>query len=308
MREHVWTWPIAGYLFLGGLGAGMTLVVAAADLFLGLGSLFALSILGAIVALGLGSFLLIFELGRPLQFWRVFSRQTAVLTFGAWMVIGLVIIDVLYFSFLSAWFPWSGLSGGQAVFAVLAAVLSCGVLIYTGVELSSMKARSFWNTPALPVLFVASGILTGAGADLALVGLWPSPENVLMLLVAKELLALATLGLIVTTLFITLLYVLMMFTSANAIAHRAAARWLTGSYAAAFWGGLIGAGLVLPLLLLTVGGSFALALSSVLVIVGGLFLRFLVVYSDDRKEFDGEALRKSRLPRGDEEFLKSDWG
>jgi formate-dependent nitrite reductase membrane component NrfD len=293
---------------LGGLGAGMTLVAAAADLLLGLGSMFSLCVLCAIVALGLGSFLLIFELGRPLQFWRVFSRQTAVLTFGAWMVMGLVGIDVLFFSFLCAWFAWSALSGGQGVLAVLGAVLSCGVLIYTGVELSSMKARSFWNTPALPVLFVASGILTGAGADLALAGLWPSPENTLMLLVAKEILSLAALGFAVATLFITLLYVLMMFTSANAVARRAAARWLTGSYAAAFWGGLIGAGLILPLLLLVVGGSLAWALSSVLVVIGGLFLRFLVVYSDDRKEFAGEALRKSRLPRGDEAFLKSDWG
>jgi polysulfide reductase chain C len=308
MKEHVWTWPIAGYLFLGGLGAGMTLIAAAADVFFGLGSAFALGVLCAIVALGLGSFLLIFELGRPFQFWRVFSRQTAVLTFGAWMVIGLVIVDALYFSFLSAWFPWSGLLIGQEIFAALGAILSCGVLIYTGVELSSMKARSFWNTPALPVLFVASGILTGAGANLILVGLWPFHTSVVTLLTIKGILALVALGFTVGTLFITVLYVLMMFTSSNAVARKAAARWLTGAYAVAFWGGLIGIGLILPLLLFVVGSSLALTLASLLVIIGGLFLRFLVVYSDDRKEFSGEALRKSRLPQGDEKFLKSNWG
>jgi formate-dependent nitrite reductase membrane component NrfD len=308
MREHIWTWPIAGYLFLGGLGAGMTFVATAADLLLGLGSVFAPCVIGAIVALGLGSFLLIFELGRPLQFWRVFSRQTAVLTFGAWMVVGLIVVDALYFSFLSGWFPWSAFTAGQAVCGVLGLALAFGVLVYTGVELSGMKARPFWNTPALPILFVASGILTGVGADFLLVGLWPSSGGTAVLLVAKGVLVVAALALTVATLFMVLLYVLMMFTSSDRVARKAAVRWLTGSYAVAFWGGLIGIGLVAPLLLLVIGGSFALVLASLLVVAGGLCLRFLVVYSDDRRQFNGEDLRRSRLPQGDEEFLTRNWG
>jgi formate-dependent nitrite reductase membrane component NrfD len=123
-----------------------------------------------------------------------------------------------------------------------------------------------------------------------------------------SLLTQATLALTVATLLAVLLYVLMMYTSSNRVARVAAARWLSGGYAIAFWVGLVGAGLLVPLLLYAIGTAPAATVASVLVIVGGLFLRFLVVYSDDRKQFDGEELRRSRLPRGDEEFLRRDWG
>ncbi|MDR2109181.1 MAG: polysulfide reductase NrfD, partial [Coriobacteriales bacterium] len=194
-RSHVWSWPIAGYLFLGGLGAGMTFVIALLDLTTGLADAFVAGIFFAIVALGLGSFLLIFELGRPLQFWRVFSRQTAVLTFGAWMVVCLIVIDALFFSFACGWFPWSGVAFGRSACAVGGLLLSSGVLVYTGVELSSMKSRPFWNTPALPIVFVLSGILTGLGADQLLVGLLPTADASLMELGVASLLAQATLAL-----------------------------------------------------------------------------------------------------------------
>ena len=39
------------------------------------------------------------------------------------------------------------------------------------------------------------------------------------------------------------------------------------------------------------------------VLAGGLVLRFLVVYSDDRAFLPGEEKYLSRLPRGDEPFL-----
>lgn len=320
-REHVWTWPIATYLFLGGLGAAMTLVAVMADLVLGLGQTFAFCIAGAIVCLGLGSALLIFELGRPFAFWRVFSKQRAVLTFGAWMVILLVVIDVVYFSFHCGWLPWSTTflepqSVGASVCALVALLLSCGVMIYTGVELSSMKARSFWNSPVLPVLFVVSAILTGSGADALVIGLFlPWSGSVLGAAVAAAgvavslgVLYILMMATVVGTLFVVMVYVLMMYTSSDGVARIAAKRWLSGQYALAFWGGLVLAGLLLPVALLLFGGSSGLYLASLLVIVGGVILRFLVVYSDDRRQFAGEELRRSRLPVGDEPFLKRDWG
>jgi hypothetical protein len=93
----------------------------------------------------------------------------------------------------------------------------------------------------------------------------------------------------------------MMRTTAGAAAARAAARWLTGSYTLAFWGGVITLGLLLPL------AGYALGLPilpPLCVLAGGLVLRFLVVYSDDRTFLPGEEKYLARLPGEHELFLK----
>jgi len=306
MKGHVWGWPIAGYLFLGGLGAGATILAMSADLFFGLGQLFSACVLGAFIAMALGCFLLIFELGVPKRFLRVFSWHGAVLNFGAWSVGILILIDFIYFTFWVPAIPWYG-GAARSVFAVLAFLIAFGVLIYTGVELSSMKGRVFWNTPALPILFAVSGLLTGTALDLLLVGGWPcvvTPDIALALVLAQTVLHLMCIALIVATLITVLIYVVMMYTSSNVYARRAAGRWLKGSYAKAFWLGAFGLGLVVPLLCLVCGAD---AIACICVIAGGVFLRFLVVYTDDRRTLNGEERYWGRLPQGDEAFLKTDW-
>jgi polysulfide reductase chain C len=114
--------------------------------------------------------------------------------------------------------------------------------------------------------------------------------------------------LLITNLLIVLLYVLLMYTSAEPAARVAAARWLKGSYAGYFWLGLVVAGLVFPLLLTVLAGEVGTTAAAALAIIGGVFLRFLVVYSDDRRQLTGEARWWAALPRGDEEFLKQNWG
>lgn len=316
-HTHVWTWPIAGYLFLGGLGAGMIIVAAIADLFFGLAFLFVPCAAGSFVALGLGSFLLIFELGRPLQFWRVFSKEKAVLTFGAWMVILLILLDLWYFSFWFGFVPWSQVAVLRQIVATLCLLVGSGVMLYTGVELSSMKARVFWNTPALPILFALSGLLCGAAANYLVLRFWPFSVAIAEPLLqqslgfegaAAEPYLLIFIALFAAlTLVASLIYVYMLYFSASAGAKKAASRWIKGSYAWAFWGGLVVVGLVLPLTLLALSNPLLNVVAAVCLIAGGLALRFLVVYCDDRREFKGEALHKKRLPNGDEPFLKAHW-
>lgn len=316
-HSHVWTWPIAGYLFLGGLGAGMIIVASVADLFFGVGNLFIPCALGSLVALGLGSFLLIFELGRPFQFWRVFSKEKAILTFGAWMVIALIIFDLVYLSFWFVFIPWHTAEVLRQIIAVVCLVLGCGVMLYTGVELSSMKARVFWNTPALPILFALSGLLVGTAADLLMISIVPYNWDVaISAALATTTLPLAEtqamLGVVMTiltvfTLVATFIYVLMMYFSASSGAKAAATRWLKGSYAWTFWGGLVIVGLVIPLVLSAFASLAMNLLAAVLLIIGGLFLRFLVVYCDDRRMLNGETLYYKRLPEGHELFLSRNW-
>ncbi|NTU90141.1 MAG: polysulfide reductase NrfD [Actinobacteria bacterium] len=65
MKKHYWTWPIATYLFLGGLGGGILLMTIILDLAFGVGETLPMGVLVAIACLGIGCGLLIFELGQP---------------------------------------------------------------------------------------------------------------------------------------------------------------------------------------------------------------------------------------------------
>jgi formate-dependent nitrite reductase membrane component NrfD len=53
---------------------------------------------------------------------------------------------------------------GQTL-ALVAAVLALGLPIYTGYDLSVHQSRPVWNTPVMPVLFVALAMASGAAVS-----------------------------------------------------------------------------------------------------------------------------------------------
>lgn len=305
MNKHYWGWPVAGYLFLGGLGGGMVVVSTAADLFFGKGDVFALGNFIAAVFIGVGSGLLVFELGVPFRFWRVFSTQKAVMTVGAWLLGLLIVTSTVYFSFWMSFLPWSAWIFLRQLLATFNLLLGVGVITYTGILLGSMKARPFWNTPALPVLFAVSGLSTGLAAQSLLAGFWPSQPVETVLEKVHGFLHNLDIGLIAFEILIVMVYVLMMRTTSGKESAAIASKLLTGAFALPFWGGLIALGLFFPLALYFIGGSAATMIAPWCVIVGGIFLRFLVVYSDPRKTLPGEEKYRGRLPHGNEVFIQS---
>jgi len=304
-EKHNWGWPIASYLFLGGLGGGMIVLAGLADLAFGRGEPFSLSSLIAGVAIAIGSGLLIFELGRPSQFWRVLSRQKAIMTAGAWMLSLTIVTSFAYFSFWPDFSPWRELVGLRHLVAGINIVLGLGVCIYTGILLGSLRARAFWNTPILPVLFLVSGLSSGAAAQALLAGAWPSRGGAADVEAAHAALRSLDLTLIVFELMVLFLYVVMMRLASGKVAARIAATWLAGRNCFTFWGGLVILGLVAPALLYLVPSAAALLAAPVLILIGGLILRFLVVFSDERDELPGEGEYYSRLPKPDAPFLKA---
>jgi len=297
-NKHIWGWPIAGYLFLGGLGGGMVVVTAIADLFLGSPAVMLWGALAGAILIAFGSGLLIFELGRPFQFWRVFSRERAILTVGAWLLSLCIVIGIVYASFLL----WHGLEGLRMAVAWVCLFIGMGVIIYTGIFLGTMKARPFWNGPALPVLFLISSLSTGIAAQ-SLLARFLDVGSSSTLANSESFLSVADIILLVLEIIVVLLYVLIMWTSTTQSASHAAATWLKGSKKLAFWGGLVGMGLIVPLVLYLLGNSVASLVASICVLIGGLILRFLVVYTDDRTLLPGEAEFLAKLPNDDEEFL-----
>jgi polysulfide reductase chain C len=62
---------------------------------------------------------------------------------------------------------------------------------------------------------------------------------------------------------------------------------------------------VAPGLLYLIPSAAAHHTAPVLILIGGLVLRFLVVFSDERAELPGESQYYSRLPKPDAPFLKA---
>ncbi|MBI9046858.1 MAG: polysulfide reductase NrfD [Anaerolineaceae bacterium] len=302
--EHKWSWPIAGYLFLGGLGGGSIIISSASDIFFGFGDVFALGSLLTTITLGLGSSLLIFELGRPLQFWRVFSTQKAIMTFGAWILSLLIATSFMYFSFWPEFSPWHELVILRKILATLNLLLGIGVCAYTGILLGSMRARRFWNSPIVPVLFLVSGVSTGLASHSLLAGLWPFTGSNEIVEMLHALLPTIDLVMIALEFFIIILYLFMMRFFSDEVSQKVAQSWLSGTKSVAFWGGMVGTGLIIPALLYSLSSNIGLVLAPILVLIGGLVLRFLVVYSDERTLIPGETKFYERLPEGNEAFLK----
>lgn len=301
-REDSWGWPVAAYLFLGGLGGGMVIVSTGAELFFRMGHLFVSGNFLAAFFIAIGSGLLIFELGRPFQFWRVFSTQKAVMTVGAWLLGILIITSLIYGSFWLASLPWIGFITLRTALAWLNLLLGIGVVSYTGILLGSMRPRVFWNSPALTILFFVSGLSTGVAAQSLIAGRWPLAENRTGLLAAENFLHALDIGLLSFEIMVLAVFLGMMRTTSGEAAARAADRMLTGSFAVPFWLGLVTLGLVLPILFYSIGGSFPI-LAAIFVLLGGITLRFLIVYSADRNYLPGEYEYLSKLPGGDEAFL-----
>lgn len=327
LQKHYWVWPIAWYLFLGGLGGGMLFTIGLFNILFADITVYLLApgALIAVACLGFGSLLLIFELGQPKVFLRVFLSATAIIKWGACLLIMAMVFGLIYFLFGLPpewnlfWYSWTWL---RDLSAVLMMIFGICVVVYTGVLLCTMKSKPFWNTPALPVLFTVSALSTAtaclalasllwgqgwfvdfwfgplASSDIFRMGLWAGNELIVEIMHAADTI------LVVGEVIVLLLYVLLMRASGNVTAKAIAMEWISGKKAVLFWVGMLGFGLVIPFTLYIIGGAGATFVAPVLVLAAGLLLRFLIIYSDKRRAIPGEERYYSRMPQGDERFLK----
>jgi polysulfide reductase chain C len=283
----------------------------------GANSVLALAIFAAVVFLGVGTLLLIFELGQPGAFLRTFLSGTAIIKYGACVLVLAMVFGFVGFLFYLPpewnlfWYDWTWIrdicSWGMTIFGLC-------VMVYTGVFLASMKAKAFWNTPALPVLFTVSALSTASAALAALAGLWPAGETIASSLgkVPTELVTesyvhlLHTIDsvLVIVEIIVLLVYVLMLRGASNLTAKAVAEKWLRGSFAPLFWGGMIIVATGLPFLFYMSGGIVAEVVAPIFVLAGGLLLRFMIVFSDERRPIPGEKRFWQRLPQGNEKFLE----
>lgn len=310
MKHHYWEAPIVIYLFLGGLGGGIFFLSALFDLIIapGSGPLFFAPVFFALAALALGCFFLVFELGQPPVFWRVFTTKTAIIKWGAVLLSVAMIFGFVWWASYLYVLGWEWTFGlAAALEGVRPIMLGVAGVAGFGVMLSTLKAHAFWATPALPVLFTVSALSTACAAIALSLGGALQLEGVALLLaeLIHEIVHTVDIVLVVAEIVVLLVMVLSFYGAGNVCAHEVAARWVRGKTAPLFWGGMVFGGLLLPLCLYVFGaGTAASALVAPwLVLCGGLLLRYLCVYSDERAPIPGEVRFNERLPKKDAAFL-----
>ena len=149
--------------------------------------------------------------------------------------------------------------------------------IYTGVLLSSLGARPLWNTSILWLLFLMCG-RSGAAAFMHLIA--KNKDE-------RELLAKADNGFLVIELFVIMLMIIGLVTSSQ-VAIDAAALLLSGPFAAVFWVFVIGLGIVIPLIIQLLAVNHKIhhtAVAPIMVIIGGLILRFVIVAAGQHSQW-----------------------
>lgn len=278
--QSKWSWLIAAYLFLAGLGGGAYVTGVVAD-FLGEGWV-AIAKIG--VCLGFpcvaaGCIFLLLDLGSPANFWRAAMRpNTSWIARGTLIITIFMILNVLHIAF---WlWPFNNLAesvGGRHCLGVVGVIFALGTMIYTGILLGAARPIAFWSTAMLPLLFLVSALSTGIMAVVLLTSMAGTAH-------AGPIHALARFDVMLIILEMFILAFYLQATHRVPESRASAQLVLTGNVAPLFWWGVAVLGLLAPLALdllgFAVSGGWAVAcgfLASACGIAGGLFLRQVVL-------------------------------
>lgn len=304
----VWDWPIAVYLLLVGISAGMVTLSMLLRRYVpseyhGSNRLIKAAAIVAPLAVILGLAILIFHLTQPLTFWylMVFYNPTSIMSLGVmlfqvYFVVMLLWLITLYhdgwlMQLEAVWYRPALAAKARKVAAaivskaalienlllVLAILLGC----YTGFLLSALKSFPLLNNPVLPVLFLVSGTTSGI-AVMLLASAWGSTTS-------SHSRSLHFLHRVETPVVYAELFLLFAFFIGLLLGGGqkvvAAQTALSGFWGGVFWIGIIGIGIVIPAIANRVrkpsahSGKGQLITLAVMSLFGVFLLRLFVLYA-----------------------------
>ncbi|HSE40639.1 MAG TPA: NrfD/PsrC family molybdoenzyme membrane anchor subunit [Acidobacteriota bacterium] len=303
MKELEWGWLIILYLFFGGLSAGALILSGLATYVGGQERYTRLAKAGAFIApfpVLIGTLLLIFDLGRPHCFWKLFVafEPESPMWIGTWLLGLFLLVSLPYFNLFlpekrRLWKPTNTIFW-KSLLAAAGFPLGVCVGIYTGVLLGAVPARPFWNTPMVALLFLFSALSTSTALLFIVMkkfvpGLESKEE--------RRLLLSADVIFILLELLIIAPYIIHGKLSPLS-ARESLALILGGSYTGLFWIGVILLGLIFPLVIevielaprrshhkkFRIPGAME-TLACVFVLAGGFLLRFVFVFAGQLSSF-----------------------
>ena len=266
-HEVLWEWPVALYLFLAGLSAGAFIAALLVKWKDGLGGRYdGLVKAGALLApitIMIGQGLLIIDLSKPLYFWLLMLHYQlqSIMSIGVILLLiysGLATLfaAIIYKEWLAdfEWTEWmfkpllpiiEWFENRGAWLEWLMGLMSIAIAVYTGFLLSALGAKPLLNVPLLPLLFLISGLSAGVGACIA-VGVTLFNESV------EEgnlqyLLSLDT-KLLPVELFVLFVMFSGLINMGGQYAVVARQALSSGIWANIFWVGVVGLGLLVPII------------------------------------------------------------
>lgn len=175
MGDYVWfhdvSWhaTYAIYFFVIGICAGLAFLSYGSWLTPALRPVRETAAYGSFALLAIGGVLLIADLSQPLRFLNVLNPAylnfTSPLAWGALNIVAFGIASVLYLLALR-----KGDETRGKLLAFVTAILALGLPVYTGYDLTVHQSRPVWNTPVMPVLFVALAVASGSAVGALLTG------------------------------------------------------------------------------------------------------------------------------------------
>jgi len=308
----VWHWPIAVYLFVLGISSGAMCLALSIKWKLPSAekaSKNPLIIAAAILVPSMiifGLLILIVDLTKPLHFWKVivyqFANPSSVMGRGVTLFI---IYQIAAFAWIALVFrkeletllarfvPWVLKTPGvlwswdliaklekqlEMTIAVLAVLLG----VYTGFLLSALNSYPLLNQPVLPLLFLASGLSSGIAATIVLGTVFFSANANTSGMTLSHRLEQP----IVWTELLLLMVLIVGMNFGGEMDKVAIDAAITGGFwASVFWIGVIGIGIVLPLMMNQItpvkvkhSNTFILS-SAMLTLVGVMSLRMFILYA-----------------------------
>ena len=284
---HIWGWEIPLYLFLNELitrilfFSGFLYVRGRSDTY---PTAVKWAPLFTPILLGIGLLALLMDLSHKLYFWQLYTniRFESPMSWGAWT---LLIVTPLSAVWAASWvkdlypnFKWPHVlideffrwfESYKKLTAWALMVLSVILGMYTGILLSAFNARPFWNTAILGPLFLVSGLSAGAAFTL----FFSKTRQEKKLFVQFDLI------LIGIELFL-IVHLFMGFLAGTQVHIEAAQLFLGGPYTTVFWVFVVFLGLILPAIFeILEFNKYKIPhfIPPLLVIIGGLLLRFIVV-------------------------------
>lgn len=283
--EHLnWGLPVALDLFLAGLGAGAFMLAVGAQL-ANDRKYRAVSLTGALIApwpVILGVLLLVIDLGRPTRFWEMLLRKgdgilmfniNSTMSIGTWLLTAFVILSLVHIVVSLATIPFKWGKIARAVSGLVGLPVALMVSTYTGVLLSAARSE-LWSIPVLPMVFVPSAIASGVAAVIFILALGrviepatPGESNIPGL---ERL----TGGVLIFQLVAMIIFM------ALGLGMPAMKTMIGPGYGLLWWVGIIGLGVIVPLVAGYAPKARSAQISlvvSALVLLGGFFLRYAIL-------------------------------
>ncbi len=159
-HQEAFGFNIAMYFYLTGLSAGSFILSTLAYGF-GMNQYKPIGRVGVILAtllLVIAPFFLLIHIGMPLRAWHLFVylNWSSPITWGSFLLIFYPINCIIY-----GYFMFKEKMKPTRIFGLIGIPLAIAVHGYTGFILAFGKARALWNTALMPILFLASAIVSG---------------------------------------------------------------------------------------------------------------------------------------------------